>query len=397
MRGHRIGRGFVLLVVAGIAVAPMAACSDDSPKAGEARLEVDGTALVVRQDGTREKFTEPTSLHAGDQVTLTDGTGALHLKGGALLELRAGTGGDEDSSVVVGPVPVLHAGDVLVTSEGHQRLSADETVLDVSLGAARVSRTVGVVVAAYDAAVHVDSAGEERDVKALRQLTVPALGHPRDQAVPLDYDARDAWDRRFLGEAIELGQRLESIALGYTQNLTDGQGRTVAFYRTVLPGLGDEAEFTPDLLTGSRPAGETLVGAAIADLGRRGTFTERWKSVFAFRDEGAAWGLVALDQGVDRSPLLGAVTNAVDESPLAIGPTPPRRPGSPSSTSTTPTTAPPTSGTTPTTRPPSSPTTTLPPPGDPGGDGLLSPILDPITDLLSGLIGGLLGGLFAKA
>ena len=82
----------------------------------------------------------------------------------------------------------------------------------------------------------------------------------------------------------------------------------------MLPGLVDDVGFTAEVLDAKRPVGDTLMGAAIVDLGRRGAFVERWASVFEFRDAGAAWGLVALDQGVDRSPLLGAVTRAVESS-----------------------------------------------------------------------------------
>ena len=166
----------------------------------------------------------------------------------------------------------------------------------------------------------------------------------------------------------------------------------------MLPGLVDDVDFTATLLDGQRPVGETLIGAAIVDLGRRGTFLERWASVFEFRDAGAAWGLVALDQGVDASPLLGAVTRAVDSTELAIGtaPTgggrPPRRRAAP---------PPPPC---PADRPPpppdpgAAPSTTVPTPGDPGeGDGgLLGPVVSPVTDLLAGLINGLLGGLFTS-
>lgn len=391
--------GARIAVVAAVALGPIAACSDDSPAKGEATLEVDGKALVVRQDGDREDITGDTDIRVGDQVTLVDGTGTLDLGGGASLELRAGNGDEADTKLVMGPVPVLEAGDVLATTTEEIRLSVDETKVRIIAGSARASRATGMEVAAYDADIELDSAGQQRTVPALREMSVPALGHPPAAARPFDYDASDPWDRRFLGEAIDLGQRLQALAEGYTQNLPDSAARTTEFFRQVLPGLVDEVEFTASLLDPRRPVGDTLVGAAIVDLGRRGTFTERWASVFAFRDAGAAWGLVALDQGVDGSPVLGAVTRAVEESPLAIGPDGPGGSGgSGGSTSTTvvaggstPTTVPgPGSGGAPTTP------TTLVTPGDPEGGGLLSPIVDPVTDLLSGLINGLLGGLFSR-
>jgi hypothetical protein len=224
---------------------------------------------------------------------------------------------------------------------------------------------------------------------------VPALGLPPASPRPLQYDSGDAWDRRFLGEAIDLGERLEAMAAGYTGNVDADEVRTPSFYKAVLPGLVDEVEFTVDLIDRDRPPGETLVGAAIADLGRRGSFAERWASIFSFRDQGAEWGIVALDQGVDRGPLLGAVTDAVESEPLAVGPTTtrPRRGGG--GTSATSVTSPTTVPSSPTTRP-SSPATVPAPGGGDGEEGLLGPLLGPVSELLAGLIDGLLGGLFSS-
>ncbi len=402
MRRRLLRHSVGLVLVAGIALAPIAACTDDGPDEGEGQLEVDGTALIERQDGDQETVTDDEiDVGTGDQVTLSDGTGRLTLPDDAVLELRSGAEEGGDSVVVVGPTPVLEAGDLLVTAPQGIEVSAAETRLTVDGGSARVRRTADVEVAAYDADVHLDSAGQERAIPALREMQVPALGLPPEAPRPLRYNAGDSWDRRFLGEAIDLGERLESLASGYTQNLDADDARTPSFYKEVLPGLTDEVEFTIELLDRDRPAGETLVGAAITDLGRRGTFAQRWGSVFAFRDEGAAWGLVALDQGVDRGPLLGSVTDAVESSPLAIGPTQPRTRRPTTGTSAVPATTT-TVPSSPTTRP-SSPTTTAPPgpreDDEPGGllGPVLGPILDPVGDLLAGLIDGLLGGLFGSA
>lgn len=385
-------RALRLAMALAVAAGPIAACSDDGPSAGEAALEVDGRAVVVREGGDRTEITGSTNVGVGDVITLVEGTGVLDLGDGE-LELRQGLQDAADTKLLMAAVPVLQAGDVLASSDEEIALSVDETRVRVVAGSARASRDTGLEVAAYDADVEIDSAGQQRRVPALREMSVPALGRPPGAAQPLDYDARDPWDRRFLGEAIDLGQRLEALADGYTQNLPSSTVVDAAFFRQVLPGLADDPDFTDALLAGDSAVGETLIGAAIADLGERGSFLERWEAVFEFRGAGAAWGLVALDQGVDRTPLLGSVTQAVDDSPLAIG-------GRPTTTTTLPqdgttsTTARSTSTTTPSS--PTTTTTTLPLPGEPDDGGLLSPVVDPVTDLLSGLVGGLLGGLFAS-
>src|SRR5207253_2242469 len=105
---------------------------------------------------------------------------------------------------------------------------------------------------------------------------------------------------------------------------------TVDFYRRLLPDLAKQP-FDASLLDPNRMPGETLVGAAITLGGTRGDFRNRWESVFGFHDEGAPWGLVALAQGVDRTPLLATVDAAIGRVPgLAAQPAPPAPSPSPS-------------------------------------------------------------------
>lgn len=419
-------RRLARVVLAGVVgAAGLAACSDRGPGAGEARLEVDGEAVVTRADGDRDVVTGRTDVGAGDRVEVVEGRATMALAGGHRLELRDGHGDDADTVVRMGPVPELEAGDLLVASPDAVEVRAAGTLVEVQEGAAKVSRTLGMSVASYDAEVVVDSAGQERAVPALRALLVPALGSPQPlrpavckgasstvTACPA-YDPTDSWDRRYLGDAMDLGQRLESIADAYTSSLQPGEGRTPGFFRLILPALDEEDEFTAELLDADRAPGDTLVGAAITELGEEGRFRERWRSVFAFRDEGAEWGLVALDQAVSRTPLLGAVTEAIAASPLAFAPTatgatsgpspspppggladpgptsPTTPPGGPGSPAPSPTAAPPPAPS-PTTPPPTPPPTTVP---ESPLTPVLQPIVEPVTDLTGGLLdaaGGLL-------
>ncbi len=344
-------------------------------------------------------------------MELTEGVGLLQLRDGVRMEMRSGADDTDNSVLVMNVVPELEAGDLLVAAPGRTEVEAAGTKVQVSSGAAQVSRRLGMGVAAYDAAVLIDSAGEQRPVPALREMQVPALGRPPQAPRPVVYDDRDAWDRRYLGAAIELGTTLEALATGYTSNLDPQEGRTPGFFRIVLPGLDDEPEFGGDLLeavraTTERPPGETLVGAAISELGRNDTFAQRWSEVFTFRDQGAAWGIVALDQAVSATPLLGTVEEAIGSSPLtfidelAAPPTPGAVP--PPVTTVPPQSAPPPS--TPTTRPPQSPSPTDPPPTSPPTTDppptevpevppALEPVVNPVTDIVGDLVGGLLGGL----
>ena len=408
-------RGGALVLAAAVLVGPAGACSDDDQDEGEGRLELDegASARIVRQDGEREEVDGGTDVRTGDEVTLKDGSGRLELPGDTVLELRSGDAGRPDTVFVMGPRPELEEGALLVQATAPFTLTSGDTSVEVTDGAVRVARAIVLEVASYDADVHLDSAGQERDIAGLREMQVPADGLPPDRPRPFEFEPDEPWDQRFLGDAHELGQRLEALADGYAANVGADDGRTVAFFRGILPGLVDEVELTPELLGLGGDAGERLIGAAIADLGRRGTFAERWQAVFGFRAEGASWGIVALDQGVDSGSLLAAVTQAVESTELAIAPPSAggggdggdgggsgdgtSSPGGGDGGGGTPTT-------TSTTRPrrtPTPTTTTPPPPVEETSDGLLPPLLgpivDPVTDLLSGLVDGLLGGLFAAS
>jgi hypothetical protein len=382
---HR--RRVAAAVVALIAVASVPACSrNHGPKAGEAQLEVDGTAVVTSPNGQRLTVTSGRTVHDGDKVEVTQGTGKLQLPGTLRLELRAGVGGHDNSAVTVATVPVLDAGDLLTTANDERRVSAAGTVVTVSDGSARVSRFLGMAVATYGGVVSLDSAGQVRTVPALRQMQVPTLGRPPQAVTPLVYSASDLWDRRFLGEAIDFGERLQRFAISYTASLTPGQGRTPGFFKLVLPALANEREFTAGLMGTTRVPGETLVGAAIASLGSRGTFTQRWNAIFQFRAEGAAWGLVALDQGVSGGPLLSTVEQALNASSTAFQ----FNQAASTPGASTSTTSPGSGPTTSTTAPP--PTTTTTAPTTPPTTNPLSPVVDPVNNLLGGLLNSLIGG-----
>lgn len=393
----RIGRALLASVLALAA----ASCADDRPAPGEARLEVDGTAVVERVDGDRETVTGGTDLRAGDQVELREGIGRLELADGSVLELREGVDDRADSVVVMGRTPVLAAGDLLVSAESSTRLEADGTVVQVTDGSAKLRRDIGMSVASYDAVVALDSAGVDRSIEPLRRMVVPDLGRPPQHPRPVRYDEADTWDRRYLGAAHALGERLQRMADGLTGSLADGEGRTPGFFRSVLPGLDGEPSFGASLLAPrlDEPPGDTLVGAAIVDLGERGDFLDRWRAVFEFHDDGAEWGIVALDQAVRSEPLLGEIELALDSAfeDVAFGP-PDGAPGGPPTPGdpvppggadpNEP--APPTSGPTPPTTAPTGPSN--PPPVAPEPPPL-DPVVAPVTDLVDEAVDTLLGGL----
>jgi hypothetical protein len=392
-----------VIPVAVIAVLALGAvgCSDDGPGPGEAQLEVDGVAQVRRADGERERVTGDALLHRGDRVEVTRGEGELELPDGQRLELRAAFGNGTNTAVTVDDAPVLEQGDLLVIArDAHVELEAAETEITVESGAARVSRYLGVDLGIYSGRASVESAGAVRDVRALRRLSVPVLGRPARTLRPVRYDADDPWDRRYLGAAMALGEQLQGYARAYTASLEPGEGRSAGFYRLVLPSLENDRDFDQRLLTPRRAPGEFLVGAAITDLGDGDSFVERWREVFSFRDEGAPWGLVALDQRVDRGPLLESVEDALSVSPFEF--TAPPATSTTAPTEPPATSPPPTTGPSPTAPPPPTQPTTAPPPTPAAPttpitqpevlDPVIEPENNPIGDLLDDFLGGILGG-----
>lgn len=345
----------------------------EGPAPTQGRLQVVGRAVVRGADG-EAVVRDEALVDFGDTVVVTEGTARLELAGGAVYELRHRDG--SGSELVVDDPPELLAGDALV-AEGFPAGIRVGTATLRAQGPLR-ARAGEERAASYGGGAGVAGVGDLAELPPLRQLVLVAGAAPE----PVRFDGTDPWDRRFLGEAIAFGEQLEAVARGYTSDLPPGGGRTEGFFRTVVPALDAEREFGEDLLDPARPPGETLVGAAIAVQGRRGTFRERWASTFAFRSAGAAWGIVALDQGVSSAPVLETIELAIDGPDPTTTTTRPRTStGLGAATTTTTTTQPGAPTTAPPAPPPTSPEAPEPPPG------LLDPVTGPVRDLLDAILG----------
>ena len=288
----------VWLVPATVALVAAAALvpqlSDDEPAAGEAYVEVEGLARVTRADGGPvERVREDTELRRGDRLTMVEGRAVLELSAGVDYEARATADPKASTALTMGTVPVLHAGELLVTAEDDASLEAAGTRVQLEssdgLAALRLSRSLAVGVEVYDGVADVDSAGKRGLVPAFRQLEVPAFGEVPQQAEPLAFAQDDDWDRRFLRPAIALDQRLQGLLHDLRHLRRDGD-LPVSFLRSVLPTRPDTSVLAP-LVETREDKGDTLVGATITDLSSEGSsFASTWSRVFEFHDEGATWG-----------------------------------------------------------------------------------------------------------
>lgn len=379
-------------------------CSGKSSPPVAGRLSVDGQAEVLHPGEDRREVSGSRNLEAGDRVRIRQGTAVIQLRDERRFELREGSDLEllplESSGVIQ---PTLIAGDLLVVSDP-QPLVVEANSATISVhGDARISRGVALLVATYEGTAELRAGGSTLTVPALRQASLPATGVFPTKATPLEYSSSDGWDQRYLSDAIDLSSQLKGRSDGFTSQLGATDGRTVTYFRELVPRLAAEPMFTANLVNPRRPPGETLVGAAIVLEGTRGTFAERWAAVFDFRDRGAEWGLVALDQGVARVPLMNAIDAAISRGPTEFAAAPPSNrpptslnpPSSGGATSTLPrststTAAPPRPGattTTTTTAPPAGPSTSVTGPLNTGTplDGAVNDLVNTLTGLLKSL------------
>jgi hypothetical protein len=397
-----------LAAVAGVLMLSIAGCSSSSPPAA-GRLSVEGEAEVLRPGEDRVEVEGSRDLKIGDRVRIREGSGVIRLSGDRRLELRTGSDLELQSAQAPAKVrPTLVGGDLLVVSDG-QPFAVGTTGADVAVqGDARISRGAALLVATYEGTAQLSAGGSTLAVPALRQASLPATGQFPNAVTPLEYSAGDGWDQRYLSDAIDVSNQLTGRSDGFAAQLGPNEGRSVAFFRDLYPRLAAEPAFTPSLLNPIRSPGETLVGAAITLEGTRGTFAERWAAVFAFRDQGAPWGLVVRDQGVDRAAVLRVIEEAASRRPSGLasgpavgtpnspptpgaGPTTTVRSGANSTPTTTTLASRPRPGATTTTAPPSTsgPTTTV----VTGPLNTGSPLVDDTVNSLVNTLTGLLNSL----
>ncbi len=401
----------LIVVVLACSLVASAVLSPGAPASvPAASLVIDGTAEVDTGGSTRRLVSGEHDVAIGDRVRILTGEAVLALPGEGSLELRGGSATAGPSRVEVRPEPLLLEGDALLVA-GAQEQAAEAGGARLSLvdGAARLTRSTGATFAVYQGQASLSTAGRtlEGGLPALRQVVVADAGMlPLRPSLLRVSDPPGPWDRRFLGDAIDLDSVLERRSAGFTTLLQDDFVPDVFFFQSVLGGLLFEPGFDQSLLEGQdRPVGETLVGAAIALVGEEADFTTRWRRVFELRQEGAIWGIIALDQGAARSALLAVLDDAVARSPLLFGPPsdapifrpvlPPERSPRPPAPALAPPPdlAPRPPGATPPQPPP--PPVPRPPalvPSQPDDDGVLDPVVDPLVDLFDGVLEGL-GGL----
>jgi hypothetical protein len=312
--------------------------------------------------------------------------------------------------------PFLETGDMLV-EPGRQpiHVQTDLAVADVTSGATRLTRTLGLTVKSYVSTSALEAPGRPvLPVRAPRQANVAAKDLLPESAVPLAYDAHDPWDHRYLARAEALGNQLQLAATGLDNQLAPDAGQAPAFYKALLPALDKQVGFDDAFYRIQEAAvpigqpsfatpGNYLVATVIALHGTAGSFAERMTEEFGFARQGADWGLVAYDQGVaDDASIPAEVLAAIDRAPLQFALPPGQAIFSAGPTTTV---LPSLLASPPTVARPPAPTHSQPPPGQSSptlpqapsppplpGNNLVSPLLDPLTNAVNQTLGGVVGG-----
>ena len=308
-------------------VVTLSGCSSTSTPPAAGRLTVDGQAEILHPGEDRREVTGSRNLDAGDRVRVRQGTAVIQLRDDRRFELRQGSDLELLPREATNDIlPTLIAGDLLIVS-GSRRLVVGANGAEIAVqGDARVSRGVALLVATYQGTAELSANAATITVPALRHASLPPTGTFPKSVAPLEFSSSDGWDQRYLSDAIDLSNQLKGRSDGFTSQLGPTEGRSLNYFRELIPRLAAEPAFTAALLDPSRTPGETLVGASITLEGTRGTFAERWAAVFTFRGQGAEWGLVAMDQGVARVPLLAAIDDAIARGPTQFAVGPPGRP-----------------------------------------------------------------------
>lgn len=219
----------------------------------------------------------------------------------------------------------VSAGDVLVTSAAAVPISvrAQDVTTSSATGTYRVDRRLSLRVGVYDGSANVASSGGSIDIGPLREGILSA-GLPRTLE-PLHFDTQDPWDRRLLVDVIDLDRELESQGRAYES----GFGASVSSVRALgVLDPGTSFGFVAKYLASKRSS-DILLGTVLTLLvkahrgGSRGRILD---DVMSAREQGATWGLLARQNGVDAAEYRDDLARAIGLLTGDIHPQPVVRP-----------------------------------------------------------------------
>lgn len=410
------------LAVLAVSIATLVVASrgDHGPGVGEAFVDVHGTAVVHRPGHAPRTVHGRVDLEPGHRLVLTAGTADLELADHVTYQAVARHGSVPGTDLTMGRRPVLNAGPLLIDAPDGAEVAAGAGPGVVRIGSrsvVRLTRTAAVRVGVYAGSASVSSAGLTRPIPALRSADLVGAGEVTGVR-PLTYRDTDRWDRLHLAPAIGLDRELSSLLAGLRTGPVVAS-TLVDKVRLTLPDPPDAARVRR-LAATRRSSYSGAIGVAVAGHADR-SFERAWRQAVTFHDDGAAWGLAAMEVGADPDAVIDSLLAAVEatppvavagaaelpEGPVAPGSTVPPAVDAPVA-STVP--APTPTGPGPDTTPTPGPTAPPPPPAGPTVPALpvqpgvtvppvttpvttpsvLAP-LDPVVGDVTGVVGGTVG------
>jgi hypothetical protein len=307
-----LSSAILTVLIAGLVVAGVDSVDRQKVKPGTARLEPSGLVEISVGGAGFVRASHGRTLRAGDQVRVLDGRAVLTLGGtGASdgpqssAELRSGSVVTVNGAVQ--PLLTLADGDLLVESGRGDTVTVDGGTALVSVaGSSKLRRGVSLAAGVYTGTARLQRNDQGLTVPQYRQAAVVGTGILPPSADPLNLAPSDEWDRRLLGPVMALDEQINLITQAFEVDAPAAVGPDT--YKAWVP-RASALPITPELLAG-RAVGENLVGITLVALDK-GDFASRVQAIFGFRAQGASWGLVAADRGINPNPVLSELEAAL--------------------------------------------------------------------------------------
>jgi hypothetical protein len=313
-------------------------------------------------------------------IALGPGSQVRASTGDALVRLRSGDNAVElTGRRLTGGRLRVEAADRIVLVEGRALVEAGDHAMSIRDEDSSVTARTRKGVIRYDLGLRVAVYRGAAEVRIIQSYPVPrlrelALGTGEPELRPLRLDGQDRWDKRLLGDALELDRQIEVVG----RSLEGIYGRqvrgfkfyedrvnppsAVAFLRSGPLALGNLLrEVAPiDVLAG------VIIGLRIA--GTPGALAKSFSEVILLFRSGASWGVIAAELELAGPEVVAGLEQALTPGapPQKVQPRPRPR-----------TVVPPTGSPRPSTRPTSSPRPSQPPSPSPSPTTSNSPSPSP--------------------
>ena len=349
--------------------------SDSGPSMS---VEVTSGSATVTGGGSTRTVTGQTGLGLGYKVTLGPGGSAIvRLASGRTFELMGGgvliTGKDRLQ---------LAGGSALGTLTAPGELDTGGLTVTSRSGTFRVEAGASPRVGVYAGSATMGVPGGTLAIPAFRQ-GMAAAGRLPPAPRPLQLTGGgDAWDHRFLQDAIDLDARLANFGGGLDAQLGGASG--VAFFQLVIPDTTQVGYVAPysDL-----PRSDVLIGFVLASSAAAASHADlqaTFSRVMALWQAGESWGILAREYNVSADAVVTGLLAAIRRVGISVATPNPSIARAPATGPVARATPVPTPAPAPTIVASAPPSGSLAP--EPSPTPLLNQLLDPVTQLLGQIL-----------